>query len=451
MRCRRLLASLALAFAGTPALAQGTFDLLQAWQAAEQRDPDYAAAQSARNAEQEKVVQARATLLPTVALGATGQSADTREAGHLSTASSRGIASWNLTLTQPVFDAGKWSTLRQSEYQANLADVALQQARQDLVLRVAQAYFDVLAAQDTLTTLQAQMQATQSQLDAASRSFELGGTTVADVHEAQAKLDLLKAAELQAHNTLQISRDRLAQIINERPQQLAALASDLDLPSPQPSRIDDWSQQAAQASLEVASAQLNTMIVEKQLDIARSGHYPTVSLQAQTGTASNRGTAGLNTASPRSLDSSIGLQLSIPVFSGGGISSQVREQTSRLQHARYRLESARRQSIQASQQAFSQVTSGLAQIQALRAAERSSQASLQANQTGYEVGVRINIDVLNAQQQLYETRRALLQARYDTLMASLRLKAATGTLGAADIEAVNRLLLRPDASVASPD
>ena len=442
MRCRRLLASLALACAGAPALAQGSFDLLQAWQAAEQRDPDYAAAQAARNADQEKVSQARANLLPTIALGATGQSTDTREAAHLPNASSRGVAGWNLTLSQPIFDAAKWGSLRQSEYLANQADVTLQQARQDLALRVAQAYFDVLAAQDTLTTIEAQMQATQTQLSAARTNFELGGTTVADVHEAQSKLDLLKAAELQAHNVLQISRDRLAQIINERPERLAGLVTDLNLPSPEPSRIDDWSRQASQSSLEVASAELNTLIVEKQLDIARSGHYPTLSLQAQTGSSSNRGTAGVNQG-PRSLDSSVGLQLAIPLFSGGGISSQVREQTSRLQHARYRLEAARRQSIQASQQAFSQVTSGLAQISALKAAERSSQASLQANQTGYEVGVRINIDVLNAQQQLFETRRALLRARYDTLMASLKLKAASGTLGVADIEAVNQLLGAP--------
>ena len=448
MRCRFLLISLVLACSGSPALSQGSFDLLQAWQAAEQRDPDYAAAQATRNAEQEKVPQARAGLLPSIALGGTGQSTDTREAAHLHNASSRGVASWNLTLSQPIFDAAKWGTLRQSEFQASLADVGLQQARQDLILRVSQAYFDVLTAQDTLTTLEAQMRATQSQLDAASRTFELGGTTVADVYEAQSKLDLLKAAELQAHNVLQISRDRLAQIINERPEHLAPLATDLELPSPQPGRLSEWSQQAAQASLEVAGAQLNTLIVEKQLDIARSGHYPTLSLQAQTGTASNRGTAGQNQG-PRSLDSSVGLQLSIPIFSGGGISSQVREQTSRLQHARYRLEAARRQSIQSTQQAFSQVTSGLAQISALKAAERSSLASMQANQTGYEVGVRINIDVLNAQQQLYETRRALSQARYETLMASLRLKAASGTLGLADIEKVNQLLLVHNSNDAS--
>lgn len=445
---RRLLAPLVLAFASTPVAAQEALDLLQVWQAAEQRDSDYAAAQAARTAEQEKPVQARAQLLPSVALGANGQTADTREAGHLSQGSSRGIGSWNLTLTQPIFDAGKWGVLRQSEFQAQLADVTLQQAYQDLILRVSQAYFDILAAQDTLTTLEAQKQAVTTQLQAARQNFELGGTTVADVYEAQSKLDLINASEVQAHNVLQISQDRLAQIIQERPGKLASLATDLNLPSPDPSRIDIWSQQAAHANLTVLSADLSTRITEKQLDIARSGHYPTLNLQAQTGTASNRGTGGINQG-PRSLDSNVGLQLSIPVFSGGGISSQVREQTSRLQNARSRLESARRQAIQSSQQAYSQVTSGLTQIAALKAAERSSLASMEANQTGYELGVRINIDVLNAQQQLFETRRALLRTRYDTLMAALRLKAASGTLGEADIVAINELLLIKDSTASS--
>jgi len=419
----------------------GSLDLLQVWQAAKLRDPDYAAAQALHRAEQEAPVQARAQLLPSANLNVGGQGTDTREASTLGNASSSSLGNWSLTLTQPLWDRRRRELLRQSEYQAQRAAVTLQQAYQDLVLRVAQAYFDVLAAQDTLTTLDAQKQAVNSQLRAAQTSFELGGTTVADVFEAQARLDLLNATQLQAWSTLQISQDRLAQIIHERPHQLAGLAPDLKLPEPQPNHVQDWSQQAAQANLAVAGADLTARIAEKQLGIAQSGHTPTVNLQAQTGSASNRGINGAG-ANPgrRSLDSTVALQLSIPIFSGGGISSQVREQAQRLQNARHQLESARRQAVQASRQAFSQVSSGLAQITALQAAERSSQASVQANQTGYESGVRINIDVLNAQQQLFETRRALLRARYDTLMAGLRLKAASGVLGEADVEAVNQLL-----------
>jgi len=424
--------------AQTPS-AQSTFDLLQVWQVAQQRDPTWAAAQALHRAEQERPVQARARLLPSLNLNATGQSSDTREISTLGNASSSGLGSWNLTLTQPLWDKSRLEALRQSEYQAQLAAITRQQAYQDLTLRVAQTYFDVLAVQDTLATLQAQKQAVNSQLQAAQASFELGGTTVADVLEAQARLDLLNASQLQAGVDLQVAQDRLAQIIIERPQQLAGLGSGLNLPAPQPNSVQAWSQQAAQASLAVAGADLDARIAERQLAIAQSGHSPILNLQAQTGSASNRGIHGVNQGA-RSLDSSVSLQLSIPLFSGGGISSQVREQAQRLQSARHQLESVRRQAIQASRQAFSQVTSGLAQIAALQAAERSSQSSVQANQTGYELGVRINIDVLNAQQQLFETRRALLRVRYDTLLASLRLKAASGTLGEADMAAVNQLL-----------
>src|SRR5690606_19283267 len=155
----------------------------------------------------------------------------------------------------------------------------------------------------------------------------------------------------------------------------------------------------------------------------KSQHYPTLHLQAQTGSASDNGLYSPN-GGPRSLDTTVGLQLSIPIFTGGEISSVVREQSSRLQQARYQLEDARRHAVQSTQQYFSGVTSGLAQIEALQSAEKSSLASLNANRTGYEIGVRINIDVLNAQQQLYETQRSLSQARYNTLMNSLRLKAS---------------------------
>lgn len=162
-------------------------------------------------------------------------------------------------------------------------------------------------------------------------------------------------------------------------------------------------------------------------------------MQAQTGSASDRGIYYPN-GGPRSLDSTVGLRLSIPIFTGGEISSVAREQTSRLQQARYELEQAKRQAVQSTQQYFSGVTSGLSQVKALKAAEQSSQASLDANQTGYKLGVRINIDVLNAQQQLYETQRSLARARYDTLMNSLKLKASSGILNDQDIVAINQLL-----------
>jgi len=432
------VAAFALLVAGvaTPAVAQ---DLLDVWNAALQRDPIYAAAQAGRNADQEAIPQARAGLLPYVTAQAAGEMQDVRRTHGLQHHDTRGVGLWNLALIQPVIDIQRWDQLEQSRYIAASSDLALQEAYQNLILRVTQAYFDVLAAQDTVRTLLAQKQAITTQLNAAQKGFELGSNTVADIHEAQARLDLLNASELQARNVLQVSEDQLAKIINERPSTLAGLDPDTVLPQPSPNRITDWTAQASTANLATARAQLTTLIVGKQIDIAKGGHYPSLSLYAQTGTASNRGILGQNSG-PRSLDSAVGLQLSIPIFSGGGISSQVREQTSRLQQARYELEAAKRQAVQSTQQYFSGVVSGLAQIEALKAAEKSSLASLDANKTGYEVGVRVNIDVLNAQQQLYETQRSLFRARYDTLMHSLRLKASSGILTDTDILAVNNLL-----------
>ncbi|MDS1139250.1 TolC family outer membrane protein [Pusillimonas sp. SM2304] len=435
--------ALLLAASALPGHAQAsrqpTQDLLQIWQMAIQRDPIFAASQAGRNAEQEKIPQARAQLLPYVTADTVAELNDRRRISGLNNSNSDRRALWALTLTQPIIDLSAWGGLKRAEYIASLADVAQANAYQDLILRVSQAYFDVLAAQDTLRALRAEKAAVETQLRAARQGFELGSTTIADTYEAQARLDLLNAGELQAENALQINQDELARLINERPGQLAELAPGTELPGPNPNRLSDWTHQSSNASLTVAQADLAAKIAEKQIDIAKSQHYPRLSLQAQTGSASDRGLYNTD-GGPRSLNSSIGLQLSIPIFTGGEISSVVREQTSRLQQARYELENAKRQAVQSTQQHFSGVTSGLAQIKALQAAEKSSQASLQANQTGYEVGVRINIDVLNAQQQLYETQRSLSRARYDTLMSSLRLKASSGILTDQDIVAINQLL-----------
>ena len=431
-----LILAVALSGATGPVHAQ---DLLETWQLALQRDPLYAASGAGRNADQELVPQAKAQLLPYVSLNAIGQQREARRLRQLDQRVGQGRAAWALSLIQPVVDITAWGQLQRAQYIASAADVAHAQSRQDLILRVAQAYFDVLAAQDALRVLQAQKSAIETQLEAARMGFELGSTTVTDTYEAQARLDLLNANDLAARNALQVSLDRLAKIINQRPAKLAELAPGTKLPGPQPNRLDDWTAQSSRAHLAVAQAALNASIFEKQIDIAKSERYPKLQLQAQTGSGSDQTLYGMRSG-PKSLDTSIGLQLSVPLYTGGEISSLVREQTSRLQEARYQLEASKRDAVQATQQYFSGVTSGLAQIEVLQRAERSSLAALQANRTAYEVGVRINIDVLNAQQQLYETQRSLLQARYDTLMNSLRLKASSGILTELDIAAVNELL-----------
>lgn len=419
-------------------------DLADIWQLALQHDPDYASIKAGRQAEQEKVPQARAQLLPYITARAGADLDNSRRRNNLSDSRTRQRASWALTLSQPIVDISAWGALQRAQYIAAAANVDQAQSHQNLILRVANAYFDVLTAQDTLRALHAQKQAIEHQLRAAQHGFELGSTTITDTHEARARLDLLLANEFDAINRLQVSKDVLTRIIHQPPDELAELPSNAVLPAPVPNRQDDWVIQATQANLAVARADLEARIVEKQVDIAKSEHYPRLQLQAQTGSASDRGMRGLPPdPGPRSLDSSVGVVLSIPIYTGGELSSVVREQSSRLQQRRYEVESAKRAAQQTTKQYFSGVTSGLARIDALEAAERSSRAALEANQLAYEVGVRINIDVLNAQQQLYETQRQLSRARYDTLMDSLRLKASSGILDEQDLLAVNALLVKP--------
>lgn len=440
----RLLFALALCLGLSTAHAR---DLLDIWQLAQERDPIYAGSGYARAADQERVPQARARLLPYVSANAGADLDNTRRARDLSGSRSERRADWSLALVQPLFDLPAWNTLQRADFQANQADVAYRIAYQDLLLRTAQAYFDILASQDSLRALLGEKAAIETQLRAAQQGFELGATTITDAHEAQARLDLVLASEINLRNELQLAEDALARIIAERPGPLAELSREAPLPSPQPDRLDEWTQQAAHAGLPVVSADLQTRIAQKEIDIARGAHAPTVDLVASTGSASDFGVNGYRSG-PRSLDSTVGVQLSVPLFTGGEISSRVREQTSRLQYARSMLENARREAVQLAQQHFKGVSSGLSQVAALQAAERSSRAALEANRTGYEIGVRINIDVLNAEQQLYATQRALSRARYDTLMNGLRLKAATGILQEADLVAVNGLLTPPGSSSA---
>lgn len=434
----------ALAFMASVSVANAR-DLLEVWQLALERDPIYAASGYASTAGQERLPQARAGLLPYVSAQASADADDTRRARTLSGGDSDTHAQWSLALIQPLFNLPAWNTVKRAEFEVSQADVAHRVAYQDLLLRTAQAYFDVLAVQDSLRALMSEKAAIETQLRAAQQGFELGATTITDAHEAQARLDLVKASEINLRNELQLAEDALARIISERPGTLAQLAREAELPAPQPARLDDWTDQASHAGLLVTDADLQTRIAQKQIDIARGEHAPTVDFVARTGSASDFGTGGYRSG-PRSLDSTVGVQLSIPLYAGGGISSRVREYTSRLQEARARLENARRESVQAAQRHFKGVVSGLAQVKALQAAERSSQAALEANRTGYEIGVRVNIDVLNAEQQLYVTQRALARARYDTLMHGLQLKAAAGILQESDLAAINALLTAPESS-----
>jgi outer membrane protein len=345
---------------------------------------------------------------------------------------------YTIGLTQPLFRWDRWETYQQSKLQQAISEAQFAQAQQDLITRVAQAYFDVLAAQDKLESTRAQKTAVTEQLASAKRNFEVGTQTITDTHEAQAAYDLVNAQEFAAVNDLDNKRNSLQAIIGTAPSSLAPLKSGITLVAPSPANPDPWISSAETQNYGVTVSQLQVELAKREISKTRAGHYPTVDLVASTSRADNGGR--VNGFSGVNKNTGIGVQFSVPIFNGFGVSSRVRETIALEDKARNDLEANRRQAALLARQAYLGVNSGMAQVKALEAAEVSSQSALESNKLGYQVGVRINIDVLNAQRQLYQTRTDLSRARYDTILNGLRLKAASGSLRESDLAAVNNLL-----------
>jgi outer membrane protein len=424
-------------------LAHGA-DLMAVYRDAIAYDAQYAAARAALEAGREKLPQGRSGLLPTIGLAAstTWNDIDTtrRTAGAVATNTQYNNNGWTVSLSQPLFRWQNWVAYTQSELAVAQAEAQFGLARQDLIVRAAQAYFDVLLAQDTLATAQAQKVAIAEQLESAKRNFEVGTATITDTHEAQARYDLTYAQEIAADNDLIVKRQVLRAVIGKEPEGLKNLRPGVQLVRPQPDDIGKWVEMAESASASVQIYQTLYEIATREIEKQRAGHYPTLDLVATRGrsSASNSTTLGLGGSDSNS--STIGLQLAIPIFAGGATASKDREAVALKEKAGADLENARRTAALNARQAYLGVSSGLAQVKAYEAALTSSQSALDSNKLGYEVGVRINIDVLNAQSQLFDTRQKLAKARLDTLAALLKLKAAAGSLGEEDVAAINALL-----------
>jgi len=415
-------------------------DLMQVYREALANDAPYASARAQLTAGQERSTQGRAGLLPTIGIGG-GYNRSDLDSTAAGTATSRDFHSnaYTVSLSQPLFRLANWEQYQQSRLAVAASEVQLAQAQQDLMVRVAQAYFDVLASQDALASVQAQKTAITEQLASAKRNFEVGTATITDTHEAQARYDLSLAQEFAAQNDLEIKRTALQQIIGKPAGALATLRPGLKLTAPEPANVDNWVQSAERQNYGVLGQQFALEIAQREIKKNRAGHYPTVDLVASRNHTNQSGSA-VSPVSSVSDVNTVGVQWSIPIFAGYAIDSRVREAIALEDKARSDLENARRVAAQGARQAFLGVNAGLAQVRALEAAELSSQSALESNRLGYQVGVRINIDVLNAQQQVFSTRRDLSKARYDTIVNGLRLKAAAGTLKEEDLVAVNTLL-----------
>ncbi len=417
---------------GIQAQAHGV-DLLEIYHAAQSQDAVFAAARAAQQAGQEKLTQGRSLLLPSVNLNANTTYNDVNAPYGAKKYNSNGYV---ISVVQPLFREQNWATYNESELQVAMSEAQFKLAEHDVILRSAQTYFDVLIAQDTVQLTATQKSAISQQLEQAKRNFEVGTSTITDTHEAQARYDLIVAQELSATNNFEIKRRTLQQLINGEVGALNVLGNAFKLEAPDPADVQKWVADAELGNYQIILAQAAYQLAEQEVVRNRSGHLPTLDVVGNY--SKNTGCSFTICGDTRS--TSVGVQLNMPLFQGGVTQSKWREAEYNREKAKQDLENTRRNVELQTRQAYLGVVSGIAQVRALQQALKSSESLLEASKLGQEVGVRTSLDVLNAQQQLFSTRRDLYQAQYNYLVSHLRLKAAAGSLAEADMGRVNQAL-----------
>ena len=427
----------ALLFSGTPAIAA---NLLEIYRLALASDPVYSAARASWTASQEKMPQGLAGLLPQASLSASTQYND-RDLRFRNPTIAGSQAQYNsnstsVSVSQPLYRKQNFVAYDQGKTQVALADVQFASVGQDLILRVSQAYFDVLLASANLSFTQAQKTAIGQQLAQAKRNFEVGNATITDTHEAQARYDLVTAQEIGAQADVEVKNRTLEQLIGRPAPALAGPARNFSPTPPTPNAMEPWVERARTNGLAVRIAQETLNFQSQDVVRNRGAHYPTVDAYASL-TDSGQGSGVQGGTGTDTTSKIIGLQLAIPLYQGGIVNSRVREALANEDKARQDLENARRSAELAARQGYLGVTSNIAQVRALEAAVISNQSSLDSTILGQQVGVRTQVDVLNAQQLLFSARRDLAQARYNYIASFLRLIAAAGELDEEDLQRIN--------------
>ena len=422
-------------------------DLLQIYRDALANDPTLASARANWLAIQEAVPQARAGLLPSVTLVANANRQNFYEKLHTdpSVSVTENFPAYNYTVSasQPLYRKQNVVALDQAKQTVGQSDYVLASVRQDLIVRVAQAYLDVLLARFNIELTESQKAAVSENLAQAKRNFEVGTATITDTNDAQAKYDQIVAQEISTQNDLDNKLAALRAIIGRAPKELKPFGGGFAPQLPTPNTLDAWIEAAVRDNPQVRIAQANYDIAVLEVDRQRAGHYPTVDLVASFNQGYQGGSSSTSLTSAAAFDSRlsvIGVQLNVPLYLGGLIDSRVRQAVANLEKARQDLETARRSAQLSAQTAFNGVTSGVAQVNAFEQAVKSAQVSYDSTKLGLEVGVRTNLDVLNQQQQVFQTRFNLAQSYYNFVISGLRLKQAVGTLSDPDVDELNRAL-----------
>ena len=414
-------------------------DLVQVYAQAEASDPLYKQAIAAYNAVRESKPQAWAQLMPVLSLNAHTASNDQ----DISTAGlgASGEVGFNrhgysLDLAQPVFRYDRFLALGQADSQIQQAEAQLNAAQQELIVRVSERYFEVLAAIDNLDFVRAEKISLQRQLEQAKQLFDVGLIAITDVQEAQAGYDRSAANEILAENLIENTREALREVTGEYQTGLILLGENMPLVSPQPEIIDEWSRISQEQNMQVIAAKYELETARQNINIQRSGHLPSLDLVARKGYESSGGRFG----GTQVQDTSIGLELNVPLFQGGLVNSLTREARDLYDQALERLEQQLRAAQRQTRDAYLGVVSGISQVKALNQAVTSSQTALQATEAGFEVGTRTTVDIVASQRALLQSKRDYARARYDYILNTLRLKQAAGTLAPDDLKEINSWL-----------
>jgi outer membrane protein len=438
--------------------------LLEVYQQATQQDPQLLASEMGLKATEERVDQSFSALLPTISGSITRSRSDSEGQQNIffpPATTDTTSTSKSLTLSQVIYDHRAWTGLDIRKKQALKAGVDHESVKQNLILRVSEAYFNVLAAQDGVDFSTAEMKAIKQELEQTNQKFEVGLIAITDVHEAQARYDQAVANNIQAQNTLDNASEALREISNRYYQSLNPLQTQFKLKTPQPNNIDDWLTQAEQSNLNLSARKIDKDIARETIKLNFAGHYPYLNLSASYSDSDSDSTStqaqldgngdvildgngnpvfGTSERSTINERSSVSLSLNVPIYSGGETQSKVREAQHMFQQAVHNMDSAYRAAARQTRSAFLGIQASISSVKALEQSTVSSQAALEATQAGFEVGTRTIVDVLNATRTLYNAKQNLARARYDYILNTLKLKQAAGTLSVQDLKQVDQLL-----------
>jgi outer membrane protein len=423
MYANRLILGILLAIATLPVRAES---LLEIYLQAQIHDPKFKIADAERQIPLQQRRQVQAQLLPNVTLGAnitqqegSGMARDGNSSGY------------TLSLNHPLYKREAQLQLQQSDLHIQKAEIIYLGAQQDLILRVAQLYFAILAAKDNLSFAHSNKNAIQRQLEQSRQRFEVGLIAITDVQESQARYDLAQAEEIGAENNLRTAREALREVTGYYYETLADLNENISLPEPQPAHIEAWIDAALDHNSTLHSARLSADIAAHEIQRQRAGHYPNVNLIGQHSYNDAPG-------SSYSRNSSIGINVSVPLYLGGAVEARISEAGLRRQQALDTIDLHSRNVERQTREAYLNVLSSISRVKALQQAVRSSQTAYEATQTGFNVGTRTSVDVLNSQRDLLSAQRDYASTRYQYVLNTLLLKYASGALQLSDLEALEQ-------------